>query len=176
MENEYATWEAAGEPCETMDVSYSSDRVPSDVLHILDLFRLLTNVTKAQIHLPVSLTKDVGLQISKQDTEDVMMKVRSLDDGHKKLVVKTLEEAIAKSEENLKYGTGSFSQDKLNELCGYGHWIFKPHLDIFEYIWPHRDCIYKWEYRSPFRYIGDEDLIGAPLDYVDPYDSDDYYS
>ena len=126
-------------------MSYSSDWTPSDVLHILDLFRLLTNVPKAKIHLPVSLTEDLSLQESKQDTEDVMMRIKSLDDGQKYLAVKTIEQTIADSEENLEYYTGSNSQDKLDRLCGFGYWIAKPHLKIFEQVWPHRDSVFHWD-------------------------------
>ena len=175
MENQYATWSLDGEPRGTMGMSCNAKRLPSDVLHILDLFKLLANVAKAQIHLPVSLNEDVSLQESKRDTEDVMMQIKSLDHAHQKLVIKTIEEAIAENEEDLKYVTGSNSHDKLDRLCGYGHWISNPHFDIFEKVWPHRDSVFEWEYRPRSQYIGDESLENAPLDYVDPYDSDDYY-
>lgn len=99
-------------------MSYKS---ASDVLHTLHLFRLLTNVTKAKTHLHISLIEDESLQESKQDTEDVMMKIESLDDGHQKLVTNDFEEAIADNEKNLKYATGSSSQDKMISLCGYGY-------------------------------------------------------
>lgn len=36
--------------------------LPSDILHIFHLFRLLTNGNKAQIHLPTSLIEDASLQ------------------------------------------------------------------------------------------------------------------
>lgn len=169
MENEYAMWSVAGKPMETMNVRYDFDRLPSDILHILDLFRLLINVTKAQIYLPVFLSEDTSLQESKQDTEDARMKVKSLGDGHKELVIKTIEEAIAVNEESLEYCTGSFSQDKLDRLCPHGYWISAPHLDVFERVWPHRDPVFEWEYKRRSEYIGDEDLENIPVGYVDPY-------
>ena len=71
MENQlYAMWSLAGKSWETMNVSYKSD---SDVPRIHHIFRLLTNVTKANINLSISLTDDESLQESKQDIEDVMI-------------------------------------------------------------------------------------------------------
>ena len=71
MENQlYAMWSLAGKFWETMNVSYKSD---SDVLRIHHILRLLTNVTKANINLPISLTDDERLQESKQDTEVEMI-------------------------------------------------------------------------------------------------------
>ena len=46
MEIEYAGWDHNGTRQETMDASYTSDQAPSDILHILDLFKLLINVGK----------------------------------------------------------------------------------------------------------------------------------
>lgn len=156
-----------------MDASYTSDRVPSDILHILDLFKLLRNMGKVQIHLPESLIEDTSLQQLRQTTEDVMMKIKPMDDEHQKRVIETLEEAIAEHEFHLKFVTGSRSQEKLDELCGYGHWISKPHYDIFEKVWPHRDCICAWDYKKELEYIGVEGMDGLPVlpeDYIDPYD------
>ena len=146
MENEYAGWDYDGMPQETMDASYTSDKVPSDILHILDIFKLLKNMGKVQIHLPESLIENTSLQRLRQTTEDVMMKIKPMDDEHQKRVIETLEEAIAEHEFHLKFVIGSRSQKKLDELCGYSHWISKPHYDIFENVWPHRDCICEWDY------------------------------
>ena len=172
MENEYAGWDYDGTPQETMDASYTLDQVPSDILHILDLFKLLKNMGKVQIHLPESPIEDVSLQHLRQITEDVMMKRKPMDDEHQKRVIETLEEVIAKNEFHLKFSTGSQSQQKLDELCGYGHWISKPHYDIFEKIWPHRDCICEWDYKEGSEYIGNECFDGLPVEYtdIDPYD------
>ncbi len=50
-----------------MSVNYMA---ASDILHILDLFRLPTNVTKARIYLPGHLNEDESLRESKEDTEE----------------------------------------------------------------------------------------------------------
>ena len=173
MEDEYAGWDYNGRPQETMDASYTSDQKPSDILHILDLFKLLKNMGNVQIHLPESLIEDVSLQKLRQATEAVMMKIKPMDDEHQKRVIETLEEAIAEHESHLKFVTGSRSQKKLDELCGYGNWISKAHYDIFEKVWPHRDCICEWDYKKGSEYIGDEgmdNLPVLPVDYIDPYD------
>lgn len=73
-----------------------------------------------------------------------MMKIKSLDNRYKKSLVKTPEEEIAENEESLEHVTGRNSQDKLDRLCGYGHWISESHFFIFEKIWPHRDSVFKW--------------------------------
>ena len=70
-----------------------------------------------------------------------MMKIKPMDDEHQKRVIETLEEAMTEHEFHLKFVTSSRSQEKLDRLCGYSHWIFKPHYHIFEKVWPHRDCI-----------------------------------
>lgn len=79
MENECATWSLNGKPCETLGLSYSSDQSLSDITYILDLFKVLTSVTKARIYLPDSLIKDVSLQGLRQDPEDVMMKIKRVN-------------------------------------------------------------------------------------------------
>lgn len=172
MENEYAGWDYDGTPQETMYASYTSDQIPSDILHILDLFKLLKNMGKVEIHLPESLIEDMSLQQLRQTTEDAMMKIKPMDDEHQKKVIETLEEKIAEQESYLKFFTGSRSQEKLDELCGYGHWISKPHYDIFEKIWPHRDCICEWDYKKGSEYIGNECFEGMPVEGsgIDPYD------
>ncbi len=62
-----------------MGVSYKE---ALDILRILDLFRLPTNVTKAQIHLPGHLNEDESLRESKENTQDMMTKRKLLDDGY----------------------------------------------------------------------------------------------
>ena len=171
IENEYAGWDYDGTPQETMYASYASDQPPSDILHILDLFKLLKNVGKAQIYLPESLVEDVSLQQLRQTTEDVMMKIKPIDDEHQKRVIETLEQAIAENQHQLEFNTGSQSQEKLDTLCGYGRWISADHLDIFEKIWPHRDCILEWDYKKGSEYIGWEGLEGELVEF-DEWDSE----
>ncbi|CAF9925712.1 hypothetical protein IMSHALPRED_006762 [Imshaugia aleurites] len=138
MENQYAKWSPDNKPWDSMALSYDSDRSPSDVLHILDLFRLLINVTKAQIYLPISLMEDASLQESRQDAEEVMMKIKLTDDEHKKRVVRALEEAILDNEGELEYSTGRNSQLKL-ELLGIKYWKSRGSSQLFDEVWPHRE-------------------------------------
>ena len=151
-------WSTAGEPRETLDISYGSGMVPSDVLHIMDLFRLLTNVTKAQIHLPASLTANSKLQERKLDTENVIMRIGSPDEATNKKVVEDIQALIAKREKWLKVHTGLKSQNKLHDLCkgSRSNRIFsRADFEFFEKIWPHRDCLRN--YRQPYEYIREED-------------------
>ena len=173
MENEYAVWSLDGEPLETMRVYEPTKRWSSDILHVLDLFKLLNNVTKAQIHLPGALNDDENLQKVRQDVEEVMMKVKPLDGGHREWLT-TLEGVIADNEGDLKFATGSLSQERLDRSCGSGCWISKSHLDIFEKIWPHRDYVSEWEYRPRWEYLGDEPLENAPLSHWNHYRTDEY--
>ena len=168
MENEYATWSFDGKPLETMRVHESSD-----ILHVLDLFKLLTNVTTAQIHLPGPLNDDRSLQRMRQDVEEVMMRVKSPDDAHREWLT-ILEAVIANNEGHLKFATGSLSQAKLDRSCGLGYWISESHLDIFEKIWPHRDYVSEWDYKPRSEYLGDEYLENAPLSHVNHYRTDWY--
>ena len=168
MENEYAAWSLDGKPLETMLVRQSSD-----ILHVLDLFNLLTNVTTAQIHLPGSLNDDRSLQRVRQHVEEVMMRVKSPDDAHREWLT-MLEEVLANYEGYLKFATGSLSQEKLDRSCGLGHWISESHLDIFEKIWPHRDYVSEWDYKPRSGYLGDEYLENAPLSHVNHYRTDWY--
>ena len=168
MENEYAAWSLDDRPLETMGVLQNTNGRSCDIIHVLDLFKLLTNVTKAQIHLPGLLNDDRGLQNLRQDVEEVMMKVKSLEDGHREWLT-MLERAIADHEGRLKFATGSLSQEKLDKSCGLGYWISKPDLDIFEKIWPHRDYVAEWDYKPHSEYLGDESLEDAPLSQVNHY-------
>lgn len=158
MENQYAMWSTAGEPRETLDISYGPGMVPSDVLHIMDLFRLLTNVTKAQIHLPASLTANSKLQERKQDTENDIMRIGSPDEATNKQVVERIQSLIAKSEKWLEVRTGLRSQNKLDNLCkgSKSNRIFsRADFEVFEKIWPHRDSLR--DYRQAYEYIREED-------------------
>lgn len=93
-----------------------------------------------------------------------------MDDEHQKRMIETLEEAITEHEFHLKFVTSSRSQEKLDRLCGYGHWISKTHYDIFEKVWPHRDCICEWYYKKGSEYMDVESLENLPVEYIDPYD------
>ena len=166
MENEYAAWSLDGKPLETMHVDALSDGWSSDILYVLCLFMLLSNVTKAQIHLPGPLTDDEALQQVRQVAEEMMMKVKSLD--HKEWLT-MLEGKIADNEGGLKLATGSLSQEKLDRSCGLGYWISESHLDIFEKIWPHRDYVSEWDYKPRSEYLGDESLENAPLSHENHY-------
>lgn len=48
--------------------------------------------------------------------------------------------------------------------------MLKDDLNIFK-IWPHMDCD-EWYYRRPSQYIGTEDLVDKPSEFIDVYDSD----
>ena len=195
MENEYAAWSIYGSPLETFesldfmewkyamwlvcdgpgprfDPIWDTDRKPWDILHVLNLFKLLKNEKNAQIHLPLSVTENVRLQEARKDTEQMMMQTTSLDDRHQKSVIDTIEKAIADKELFFKYATGSCAQERLDRLCGEGCFILKDDLDIFEKVWPHRDCAEE-EYRPRSQYIGFEDMEGEMRwDDIEPYDSD----
>lgn len=145
----------------------------SDILHVLDLFTLLTNVTKAQIHLPDSLNDDKILQSKRQDVEEVMMRVKPLDYGHRQWLI-TIERVIADNERAMMYATGRFSQAKLCIPCGLGHWISETHLDIFEKVWPHRDLLTEWPYKPRSEYLGDKSLENAPLSHLNHRRTDSY--
>ena len=97
-------------------------------------------MTKAQKHLPFWLTGGLSLQEVRRDTDQVLMKLKSLDDKHQKWVIRTLEEAIVENEDWLKTFTGHASQQKLDRLCeldyGRRHQISRPHLNVFEMVWP----------------------------------------
>ena len=175
MENEYAGWTRwiDGLPSNTMRVYGSSDIWRSDILHVLDLFKLLNNVTKAEIHLPHSLNDDRSLQQVRQDVEEVMMRVKSLDDGHRQWVI-TLERVIAENEVDLMCLTGSLSQLKLDRSCGLGYWISETDLNIFESVWPLRYDGTAHNYRPRSDYVGDESLENASLSHVNHYRSDSY--
>ena len=168
METQYAGWNASDGPGAPYTGGWEEDRAPWDILHILNLFRLLKNVTEAQIHLPLSVTDNVRLQEARKHTEEVMMQTTSLDDKHQKSVIDTIEEAIVDREEFFKYFTGSCAQERLDSLCGEGCFMLKHHLDIFEKVWPHRVCAD--DYRRPSYYIGMEDMEGERTEYDDASD------
>lgn len=174
MENKYAAWSLDGKPRDTLGLNYSSDQSPSDIIHILDLFKLLTNVAKTRIHLPDSLAEDVSLQKLRQETEDVMMNIKKVNGYHQQWVVETLEEDIYDNVSDLRGATGERSQSKLDRSCGLGYWISKSDLDIFEKIWPDRDFVAEWAYQPRSHYIGDETLENAPLTVVNHYRSGYY--
>ena len=173
MQMKYAAWSVYGLPGAPFHASYDTDREPWDILHVLNLFRLLKNVKKAQIHLPLSVTEDVRLQEAQKDTEEVMMQMIFLDDRHQKSVIDTIEKAIADREEFFEYFTGSCAQERLDRLCGEGCFMLKDHFNIFEKVWPHRDCN-EWGYQRPSHYIGIEDMEDELLEPVDPYDYGNY--
>ena len=175
MENKYASWSQwlIAEPLNTMEVNKSRDISPSDILHVLDLFKLLNNVTKAQIHLPDYLNDNGSLQRVRRDVEEVMMRVKPLDDGHQQWLT-TLDRVIARNELDLMTFTGSNSQHKLDRLCGLGYWISETHLNIFETVWPLRDEDNAHKYKPRSEYLGDESLENAPLSQVNHHRSDSY--
>ena len=165
MENEYAAWSLDSKPPDSLHVGWMWNEFgfmkSSDILRVLDLFTLLTNVTKAQIHLPDSLKDDSNLQKVRQDIEKVMMKVKSIGDGHRRWLT-TLERVIDCNEQDLMIDTGILSQKKLDRSCGSGHWISESHLHIFEKVWPYR--VYASKRRRDGAYLGD--FENAPLSHV----------
>ena len=173
MENEYAAWSLNRQPLDTMQLYGEKVSGSSDILHVLILFALLTNVTKAQIHLPAPLNDDILLQMVRQDVEEVMMKVKTLGDRQREWM-SGLEGMIAHNEGSLKFATGGLSQEKLDRSCGKDYWISESHLDIFERIWPHRDYVSAWDYKPRSDYLGDESLENAPLSHVNRYRTDWY--
>ena len=192
MENEYAAWSIRGGPLDTFESldfnqrhfmnwlglpgtpfdGGSTDQERWDLLHVLNLFKLLKNVKKAQIHLPLSVTENVGLQEARKETEKVMMQTISLDDIHQKSVISKIEEAMAGNQNFLQYLDGCCAQGRLDRLCGEGCFMLKDDLDIFEKVWPHRHCNL-WAYRLPSEYIGAKELEGEPLVDMNPWDISD---
>ena len=174
MENEYAAWSLDGKPLDTMHVHECFWHEPGDadsfeILRVLDLFTLLTNVTKAQIHLPDSLKHDTNLQNDLHLIEEMMMKVISPDDRHRQWFT-TFEGVIEDYEEDLKIATGILSQKKLDRSCGSGYWISESDLRIFEKVWPYR--LYSPEWRPESLYLGDDSLENAPLFHVNRFRTD----
>ena len=78
MEDEYAAWSLHGKARKTLN------DLDSDILNIFDLFKLLRNVAKVQIHLPASLADDMSMQKLRRETMDVIMTNKSLDDESQK--------------------------------------------------------------------------------------------
>ena len=74
MENEYAAWSLDRKPRGTLNFRYNFNQLPSDILIILDQFKLLRNVAKVQIHLPASLDDNGNMQKRRHEIEDVIMK------------------------------------------------------------------------------------------------------
>ena len=172
MQMQYAGWYACDLPGAPYTGGWEKGREPWDILHILNLFRLLKNVKEAQVHLPLSVAQDVRLQEEGKYTEKVMMQTTSLDDKRQRSVIDTIEKAIADREEFFEFFTGSCAQERLDSLCGEGCFILKHHLDIFEKVWPHRVCAD--DYRRPSYYIGIEGMEGEPIEYGDASDNDYY--
>ncbi|KAM0805059.1 hypothetical protein BDR22DRAFT_817551 [Usnea florida] len=156
MQMQYAAWYACDLPGAPYTGGWEKGREPWDILHILNLFRLLKNVKEAQVHLPLSVAQDVRLQEEGKYTEEVMMQTTSLDDKRQRSVIDTIEKAIADREEFFEFFTGSCAQERLDSLCGEGCFILKHHLDIFEKVWPHRVCAD--DYQRPSHYIGIEGM------------------
>lgn len=147
MENEYAVWFHCGSPLETfeffdhMQLNYglwTTWDEPWDILHVLNLFMLLRNVQKAQIHLPLSVTENERLQEARETTEGVMMQTIPLDERYQKTVIGSVGKAIAEREYICKYLSGRCAQQRLERLCGEGGFIHTEYLDIFDKVWPHR--------------------------------------
>ena len=170
MENEYAEWSIGDQPWETFEASYDTDGRPCNILHILSLFRLLKNVEKAQIHLPVSVAEDLSLHEAAKMTEAAMMRTISLDDRHQQSVIETIEKAIKDEDKSLKYYSGSCAQERLDKLCPSGTFMLEHHFEIFERVWPHRDCELKELYGPSSLYIGDEYTETDPSERLDPYE------
>ena len=189
MENEYAKWSLCGLPLETFEClhfiqmqyagwyagdgpgapyigGWDKDRKPWDLLHILNLFGLLKNVKEAHIHLPLSVTDNVRLQEARKYTEEVMMQTTSLDDKHQRLVIDTIQRAIADREELFEFCTSSRAQEKLDSLFGEACFLLKHHLGIFEKVWPNRECA-DWNDILPSHYIDIEGIEGEPIEYDD---------
>ncbi len=158
MKNEYASWRTNVDW--ELTVSRTDLDLPnSEIVQILDVFKLVTNVVKAQIHLPDSLRKDEILQGSRQYTEAVMMKIEPLDERNHKRVITAREQAIVRKEKWLKAATGVNSQTKLDMLCLWGHErISTTEYEIHEKVWPHRDCAPHSDFQKPSFYTGDESL------------------
>ena len=95
MEMQYAEWYAGDGPGAPYTGGWEKDREPWDLLHILNMFRFLKNVKEAHIHLPLSVTENVRPQEARKYTEEVMTQTTSLDDKHQRLVIDTIEKAIA---------------------------------------------------------------------------------
>ena len=167
MQTEYLTWSIYMK--DEVEPSYEIDRQFDDISDVLDLFKLLKNVKMAQIHLPLSLAEDVSLQEERKDTEEAMMQTISVDDRHQKLVIDSIEKEMAFNKEFVERFTGTRSQMRLDRLCGgEGFFMLKHHFDIFEKVWPHRDCDDKL-YQRPSRYIGLEGMQNDYIEWEDPY-------
>ena len=175
MENEYASWGINTDWEIPVPVpEYKSDSSSSEIVQILDLFRIVTNVIKAQIHLPDSLREDEILQGSRRYTEEVMMRIKSLDEWFQKVVIEWYESSIARNKESSKAITGAISQCKLDSLCDWSrYWISTTDYIMLEKVWPHRDCTLNSNFHKPSFYTGDERL---DYPYLAFYPYDDYHN
>ena len=156
-DDEIAAWSTNGVPHHTMRVMlWYKDPKNCDVGQLIHLFAHLTNVTKARIELPASLTTHKALMRWAALTEGSMMGTWKLDQEDLQEEYELLEEDITDSEWVIRNATGRKSKLKFHQTFGEDPWLSKDQYDDFISTWPHMDDLSKRE-RPHYNRIGDWD-------------------
>ncbi|KAL9123457.1 MAG: hypothetical protein Q9217_007102, partial [Psora testacea] len=143
MEDGTALWSTNSIAHESMGVMpWAKNPANCDVSSILDNFARLTNVTRAEIHLPNSLEEDPSdLQWFAQAIEDSITGVDPFNQEAVKTSYELLVEDIDRNEPDIKAATGRKSAAKLEAFYGESPRLTCVTLQKFQDLWPHLDDI-----------------------------------
>lgn len=124
-----------------------------DVGFILDLFARLTNVTKATICLPISLTNHDDLRGFVQGVQESMTEIHPFTQDMVELHYELLAGDIDSSEWVIQAATGRKSLAKLEAFYGEDARLTIDTLEQFQEIWPCTIFLSKREYAEDKKYL-----------------------
>ena len=159
MEDDIAAWSTNGIPHQTMGVAlWDKDPANCDVSQVIDLLVRLTNITKARITLPSTLTAHEALMGWAEDTEGSMMGLWGMDQETVEETYELLEDDITSSEWVIQNATGRKSKLKFQKLYGENPRLPREEYYAFTEKWPHMDDLSKCERPAYKLYDYDSDL------------------
>lgn len=159
-ENEIATWCQDGAPRSFLSSYGVTDPLFCDIAELLDHFACVTNVTKAHIRLPPSLTRNEQNDELRWHALYVMETMEGegtlADDARHTLSLDSHTERHVESD--LKVRTAQIARDKLNAITHNGHYKMSEaeYLNFIK-IWPHFETLKydeggvyegEWHYRA----------------------------
>ena len=152
LENDYAKWTQDGGLRFVLSDPEERDPLDSDLAKILDHFACVTNVTKAHIRLPRSLTRNEPNDVLRWHGSDAIDTMQ----GEGTLAYRqeyTLSDYRMKdwNEKCFKKATAQKARAKLDTITRDGrHKLTEAEWNEFTQVWPHFETLTEWDEGGPF--------------------------
>jgi hypothetical protein len=146
-ENDIATWCQDGAPRYILTPSGEVDPLWCDIVQLLDHFACITNVTKAHMRLPPSLTRNEqndGLRERALCVMETMEGEGTLADEESYIL--SLESPERHLEDYLKLQTAQIARNKLNTITYNGRYkMSEAKYHNFIKVWPHFETLTEFD-------------------------------